>query len=27
VKHVIFSLNGDSAPNPNGFDGCFYHSI
>jgi len=26
IKNVVFNLNGNSAPGPNGFGGVFYHS-
>jgi len=26
IKNVIFNLNGNSAPGPDGFGGVFYHS-
>jgi len=26
IKNVVFNLNGNSAPSPDGFDGVFYHS-
>jgi len=26
IKTIIFNLNGNSAPSPDGFGGVFYHS-
>jgi len=26
IKNDVFNLNGNSAPDPNGFGGVFYHS-
>jgi len=26
IKNVVFNLNGNSAPGPDGFGGVFYHS-
>jgi len=26
IKNVVFNLNGNSAPDPDGFDDVFYHS-
>lgn len=27
IREVVFAMNGEGAPGPNGFDGCFYHSF
>lgn len=27
IKQVVFSMNGDGAPGPDGFGGCFYNSF